>query len=718
MNYSKNHLNKPLKAVREQTSIYDYQFDDLYQGNFSGEQIIYTHGRGATANLNYEYAKQIDFAYSRKVLLTTNNQNNLNNNPEWFIDPEVITSFKQTTPNTGSPAGMYYQTYYNDDISLVPNWAPDARNYLMLKNSVNDTFKHNLAWSGERIGLSDLSLDQSTIWHLNTSISTMDSFIYYEKDGNQSYKYDNRFTHDFTFHQGRTITDLVNVLHDIDAIAVTYARDAKEVEVVWNWVYRYVWTLKNLENYIYQPDDFDHNSSTYNFDINDFVVVSDVNYWDHTITFKLNPEIKPIMELILNDYLNRKDNFSYWLDEHDLIDLRGLNLAHPYRFAKNYHIIKVYNALNKLLKINIHYSLFDPRKQRYEPYQIHGDIHDLASNGLTIKLKPNINGDYRIKLNQIEVLKNSDEHVYLAHNFVNFNNDKGSKYLLYDEGDQSYYIQLLDVKAIQFNALSDELINKFPSYIKVNELIGRYVRFYDQLDHEIPFNHIDPKWIKLIPDDTKGELNIVSNLNDVHFQKIVTHLKKFDINQFKELDIGSYSYGLFASDFDVFQVQKYLKAINFDLNYWNEQKMQLIPNDEKGILDINNEITIKGFSQCYLKPINNYQIFKNYNPSEINLKMVKEHLIKYSPGFKSRYSDDEVKYVLNPNDQNKTLEVKITYNQTTKVFKYQFSNEKKIINYLCISFIVLGVLLACILTAYWLINHRKTINKTKALETN
>ncbi len=98
--------------------------------------------------------------------------------------------------------------------------------------------------------------------------------------------------------------------------------------------------------------------------------------------------------------------------------------------------------------------------------------------------------------------------------------------------------------------------------------------------------------------------------------------------------------------------------------------------------------------------------------------MVKEHLIKYSPGFTSRYSDDEVKYVLNPNDQNKTLEVKITYNQTTKVFKYQFSNEKRIINYLCISFIILGVLLTCSLTTYWLINHRKIINKTKALETN
>lgn len=723
ISYNKqNYLTADLSLNNETSSI--NRIDNYKKINYYLAQNTYAHYNSTNDWFEFSKTKEIQFQLQSKYVFTTN-YDEWSNNQDWDINASnLVSDIKQITPWYKNFSGSFFNAYetFDQEFNLVGLWSNYMRGSLLLNlNKLHDRrFLPIYGWShfGNAI---PYQLNTDILLRKQQNVNQTKAKIIYQNEE----IYNNIVNQNFNFHYGIS-KNTYNPYFVIKGIPYVFMRENYVMYIVYNYAHRLIYALDNSDddkNNQFTNDFSKVNQSIQmNFRLNDLIAINQTDYWHHEIKFGLNQDLVKIADYVNSNNFNglSETNMNVWDKNKNYpmqMDLSHLNLKNNNYYIQNFkQIAFIFNELKDILQVRIYYQNYDWTTHQYLDHYIDCNYNDLINNNVTIPLTANENHVYSVKINNLQVQEVNTPYTYIPKINNKFFNDYSNGSVLVIDNN-TYTIAKPTIAKVTFLSLNKSLFNQYASYVNFDDLIGIYIKLFDTNNCEIPKSYIQQDWIKLDPNDEKGILSISvitnNSTNDLH---IYTGFKKFDLNQYKNLTIKQYQYGLIASEVNVSILDEYLNNIDFDRNYFKLKNITPVIDqidDINGSLVYGNLLHISGFAPCYLKVRNDEAILKNYQPSMINVDLLKTYLIDASDAFINKFGS-VIQYELFPDDHNRLLTVVAKYNDITQTLTYHFNNEKQIMNVWSIVLIIIGIILSTSSIFYLVIKNKKAANKLLA----
>ena len=689
---------------------------NFINNHFSAEQILYWHDNSPSPKITNVNRKNVNFSLSTKEIFWPYDLNEIKNNL-WLNN--IQQEQKDTKQNSGSY--MWGDNGYDSNKRLV-EWDKPIKDYLYL------TKNNQTAWTND---ISNINFETNLIWQKKQSIKQLKAIKVWQNGDDTSYKYG--VNEKISFIRGIN-KELNNENYDIVALPYVYVKETQYVYVVYNYVSRFVYTLQPIVNNL-------ANKFVNTYNCQQLVTINNIDYNQHTLSFGFNPELLQInneYNTLINSaiYQNAKNNsFDYEIEEYfnryvDTGQIDGNNIEYLTNVKNKKELdekIRLHNpkinlllekfcisSLNQfahiltqiineeMINLTINYSTWNDNNKTYCDYNQQFTTNDLLNHLAKIKIFANNQNKYAFKINSININENNSEYYYLPEYTYNFNYKFSSSHIIpYENGYMTIDEPIID--HVEFLDVPKTLLNNFPSYLTLNDIVNNFVYVYDDQNMRLNSNVIGKDQIELIDNDLLGNLIIKINSN----VRIYTGFRKINLSQFNDIPVTTYQYGLNINELDNEIIDCIIDnyfgnnisiKFSYKVNEIDEQKgyikLQIIKvNDENYSPLLNKNIVIKDFEPIYIKKINtNYLLGKNLN--KITIDNFKTNLIELSPAFKKFY-EDQMKITLEVLNK-KTLNAKISYPYHEIILQYVVNDEKQIINIILAIVLGISALIFCI----------------------
>lgn len=548
----------------------------------------------------------------------------------------------------------------------------------VLPNYINLAIMHNnTSWQMNTLGV---KLHTKLIWKKGDSVSQLHSKIVFQNGNNSSYVYNNEDSLDFSFARGLShdlknnksnFVAIPYVFAKEDYFTyVLYNYTARFIYTLGTYTTKSTDFNQDLSTTIPLNGLFstDTNDLAFSFDPSQFIIVKDVNYSNNSLEFGINDDILQLYDycsIMVNEdvdswisllaksiFSSKTEGVNYqdevnacnWILQHahdghfnpsNIAELKNLTtftqikakldtvttdndpifaLYQKYGFHDDKRVIQSILALEKYLSINLNYTTYNNSTGSYEENIRTFTYNDFINNNVNIPLQKDPNGEYYFKVNDLQTNRYKDKYVYIAKTHQNWSNEWSSSHLIKE--DNHYKLADPIYTKVTYLPLSQSLLNQYPSSITKEMIINNYIHIYDDQGNLINLPADQYDIVNLYPNDILGRLTVTVKIDGQTSGFSYGDLKKFDMNQFSEIDVSPYYTSKIASDITKQQIINILVSAGYDKSIVDNSAINIenvddingtITIDISETNELNQTIKLKNFSACKLEQNNNPQ---------------------------------------------------------------------------------------------------------------